>query len=218
MQLKLLNEIIGRVIGRQASEIVSLLAGKQNVNEFVIAKNLKLTINQTRNILYKLSDAGLVSFTRKKDRKKGWYTYFWTLDTEKSLLLLESNILLEIENLKNQLRSRENKRYYICNTCKVELNEESALLHEFTCSECGQVYELQTDKKVINELASKIKKLDESLVIIREELGKIREKAEKKKARIERKLEKKKIRKKRRERVKIKKVQKVKKVKKKKRK
>jgi len=181
MQIKLLNEIIGKVIGKQATEVVDLLSGKKNVNEFIIAKKLKLTINQTRNILYKLSDAGLVSFTRKKDKKKGWYTYFWTLNTEKSLVLLENNVLHEMENLKNQLKSRENKRYYVCNTCKVELNEETALLHNFICSECGQVYGLQTDKKAINDLILRIKKLEESLASIREELGKIREKETKKK-------------------------------------
>lgn len=176
MQIALLNEIISSVIGRQATEVVNILVGKKNVNEFLIAKKLKLTINQTRNILYKLSDANLVSFTRKKDRKKGWYTYFWTLNTEKALELLESNVNREIENLKGQVKSRENKRYYICNTCKVELNEETALLHNFTCGECGQVYELQTDKKVLSELMSRIRKLETSLSSIMEELRKVREK------------------------------------------
>ncbi|MBM3234135.1 hypothetical protein FJZ19_03500 [Candidatus Pacearchaeota archaeon] len=196
MQIKLLNEIIGKIIGKQALEVVDLLSGKKNVNEFLIAKKLKLTINQTRNILYKLSDAGLVSFTRKKDKKKGWYTYFWTLNTEKSLALLEQNVNYEIENLKSQLKSRENKRYYVCNTCKVELNEETALLHNFTCNECGQVYGLQTDKKVANELTLKIKKLEESLANIREELGKIREKESKKKQKEEKPKKKKKARRK----------------------
>ena len=176
MQIALLNEIISSVIGRQATEVVNILVGKKNVNEFLIAKKLKITINQTRNILYKLSDANLISFTRKKDRKKGWYTYFWTLNTEKALELLEANVNREMENLRGQVKSRENKRYYICNICKVELNEETALLHNFTCGECGQVYELQTDKKVLSELISKIRKLDASLLSIIEELRKAREK------------------------------------------
>ena len=51
-------------------EIVDLLYGKANVNEFLIAKKLNVTINQARNILYKLGDEGLVSFIRKKDKKK----------------------------------------------------------------------------------------------------------------------------------------------------
>lgn len=198
MQIKLLNEIVGSIAGRQASEVVNILLGKKNVNEFIIAKKLKLTINQTRNILYKLSDAGLVSFTRKKDKKKGWYTYFWTLNTEKSLELLEKRVTAEIDNLKSHLKNRESKRYYVCPVCKVEIGEENALLHNFTCSECGSVYELQTDKKIIADLNSGINKLNLAMMSIKEELGKIRVKDGKRKDRIEKKevKEKEKIRKK----------------------
>jgi len=187
MQIKLLNEILSNVVGRQASEIVNLLAGKKNVNEFILAKKLKLTINQVRNILYKLSHANLVSFTRKKDKRKGWYTYFWTLNVGKSLELLESNLSKELESMRNQLKNRESRRFYFCNTCKTEVNEETALLHNFTCNECGEVYELQTDKKIINDLMLKIKKLEAAIVVIAEELSKVRAKETKKQVSLDKK-------------------------------
>ena len=180
MQIKLLGSIVENIVGKQATQIVDLLFGKKNVNEFNIAKKLKLTINQTRTMLYKLSDAGIVSFIRKKDKRKGWYTYFWTLDTLKSLELLEQKIKEEIQNLQNQIKSRETKRYYLCKTCHVEVSEETALLNEFVCHECGQVYELNTDTKIINELNSKINKLSKELFSIQEELMKIREEDAKK--------------------------------------
>lgn len=187
MQIKLLSEIIGNVVGKQGVEIVSILEGKKNVNEFFIAKKLKLTINQTRNILYKLSDVGLVSFTRKKDKRKGWYTYFWTLNSEKSLELLENNVKNEIENLRNQLKNRQIKRYYICNTCKTEVSEETALLHNFICSECGEVYALQEDKKILNDLNLKINKLNNSLTNIQQELLVLRQKQQKKQDKLKKK-------------------------------
>jgi len=170
MQVDLLEKVVSDVTGKSASKIVKALYGKQNVNEFKIAKGLQLTINQTRNILYKLSDAGLVSFMRKKDKRKGWYTYFWTLDIEKCLLFLKEAINKDIEQLKNQLSNRETKRFYVCKSCGVELNEENALLNEFTCKECGQVYELNVDIKVINDLKGKIGKYDKDLEIINKEL------------------------------------------------
>jgi transcription factor E len=187
MQIKLLSEIVGNIAGKPGAEIVTILEGKKNVNEFIIAKKLKLTINQTRNILYKLSDAGVVSFTRKKDKRKGWYTYFWTLNSEKALELLENNVKNEIENLKNQLRNRELKRYYFCNTCKTEVNEENALLHNFICSECGEVYSLQTDKKILNDITSRLNKLLGSLSDIKQELSLSRSKEEKRRVRFEKK-------------------------------
>jgi len=183
MQTKLLKEVVGEIVGKQGTEIVNLLAGKKNVNEFLIAKKLKLTINQTRNILYKLSANNLVSFIRKKDKRKGWYIYFWTLNIEKSLELLEKIIKKEIENLQSQLKSRQNKRFYICKTCNIEVSEETALLSEFACKECGQVYDLAESEKIIKELEIKIKKLMKKLELIKKESAIIKQKEQKKRER-----------------------------------
>jgi len=67
---KFLKEVVVITVGKQAEPIADLLNAKKHVNEFIIAKKLGLTINQTRNILYKISNSGLVSFIRKKDKKK----------------------------------------------------------------------------------------------------------------------------------------------------
>ena len=54
MQIKFLKSIVEHLTSKQAVPIVDLLADKKDINEFLIAKKLGLTINQTRNILYKL--------------------------------------------------------------------------------------------------------------------------------------------------------------------
>lgn len=180
MQVDILKNIVEDIAGKQAREIVDLLIGKKDVNEFLIAKKLKLTINQTRNILYKLSDNGLVSFIRKKDKRKGWYIYFWTLDSLKSLEILEKKLLIETEHLKNQLKNRKIKRFYFCKTCNVEIGEETALLNHFTCAECGQVYSLAESDNVIKELESKINKIRKTVETIKEEKEKIEKTKEKK--------------------------------------
>lgn len=183
MQINLLEKVVGDVTGKSASGIVKSLYGKKNVNEFLIAKRLQLTINQTRNILYKLSDAGLVSFSRKKDKRKGWYTYFWTLDIEKCLIFLKDSIDKMMAQYQGQLKSREDKRFYICKTCGIEVNEENALLNDFACKECGVVYELHKDEKVVSDIKSKVNKFNKDLEIINTELGIIRVDNEKKKVR-----------------------------------
>jgi len=191
MQTELLTEVVSNVAGKSAANIVELLIGKKNVNEFIIAKKLNLTINQTRNILYKLSNFGLVTFTRKKDKKKAWYTYFWTLDVNKSLFLLRDMFEKDMANLKKQLEIRQNKRFFICKTCGIEVSEETALANNFACSECGEIYELNTDKKVVMELSQKISKAEKNIETVNEELSKIKEKEEKKAVRASKKLAKK---------------------------
>jgi len=183
MQINLLEKVVSDVTGKSASSIVKSLYEKKNVNEFLIAKKLQLTINQTRNLLYKLSDAGLVSFTRKKDKKKGWYTYFWTLNIEKCMLFLNNSIKNDLEHLHNQLKNRENKRFYICKGCNIEVNEENALLNDFTCKECGLVYELNKDEKVMIDIKNKISRFNKDLEIINSELEIVQKESEKRRIR-----------------------------------
>jgi len=185
MQTRLLKDIISEITGKQGADIVDLLQGKKNVNEFLIAKKLKLTINQTRNILYKLSAHNLVSFTRKKDKRKGWYIYFWTLNEEKCLGLLEKIINKELDNLRNQLKSRQTKRFYECKTCNIEVSEEKALINDFACKECGQIYTLSGNEQIQKEIKQRVSRLEKERENIEQEMGKIREKETKKRNRRE---------------------------------
>jgi transcription factor E len=184
MQVKFLKSIVETLVGKQAVPIIDLLTGKEHVNEFLIAKKLALTINQTRNILYKLFDYGLVSFIRKKDKKKGWYIYFWTLNIYQSLNLLEQTLRKELESLEIQLKNRKEKRYYSCNTCSIEVTEETALLNDFVCSECEEVYELSKNEELIKDLESKIGKIKKEIEMVAlermEEGGKLEKKKERK--------------------------------------
>jgi len=215
MQIKLLKNLIEDLAGVNSSRITDILFNKKDVNEFLIAKKMELTINQTRNILYKLSAEGLVSFTRKKDKRKGWYIYYWTLNTEKCLIKLKEMWLKKIDDLKHLLRSRESKRFYICKPCNIEVSEETALDHNFTCEECSEVYELADNTRAIKETKTKIAKTDKELEIIKNELEIIKTKILKKKARAEKKAEKEKMKKKKIKKKKIAKKKTSKKVKKK---
>ena len=160
-QVNLLKIVVSAVAGQQASGIVDILYDKKNVNEFLIAKKLKLTINQTRNLLYKLSDEGIVSFIRKKDKKKGgWYIYFWTL-----------NILKNIGNIGSRLNLKKTERFYHCENCSIESNEENALLYQYTCPECGEVLHVKDKGKEIEHLEKEIAKLEDLLKSVEYELG-----------------------------------------------
>src|SRR3989344_4280146 len=112
MLKKFLRDVITLVAGKQAEKITDLLDSEKYINEFLIAKKLDITINQARNILYKLSDHGLVSSIRKKDKRKGWYTYFWKIEVLSSMVFLKNIFEKRIEQLSNQIKSREMKEFY----------------------------------------------------------------------------------------------------------
>lgn len=169
MQVKLLKKIVEQVAGESAIGLIELLGDKKDLNEFLIAKKLNLTINQTRNLLYRLSHLGIISSIRKKDKRKGWYIYFWTLNNIRSLEILEAKIRVEIDQLEEQLASKKAKRFYKCASCGMEVSEEVALNTEFMCLECGEIYQLSNNVLLIEEIEKKILKLRRELEIVKKE-------------------------------------------------
>ncbi len=190
MQEKLLYNLIEDLAGEGNGRIVEILFNKKDVNEFLIAKKMELTINQVRNILYKLSNHGLVSFIRKKDKKKGWYIYYWTLNTEKSLALIEQFLKKKISNFNEQLNNRQTKRYYTCPYCQIEVTEDIALEHGFSCEECAEIYELSINTPHIRDIKTKTTRTTRELDQIKAELEVVREKLRKKKERAIKKADK----------------------------
>jgi len=172
MLKKFLKDVVSIIAGKPAEDIVDLLDTKKYVNEFIISKKLNLTINQTRNILYKVSDQGLVSSIRKKDKKKGWYTYFWKIEPLKSLEFLKTDLVRKINATESQINSRETKRFYVCEGCHIEMAEENALLCNFTCNECGSVFTLKDNAKTLKEMKKVVERLKGDLVLVDEEIVK----------------------------------------------
>lgn len=180
MQIEILKDVVSLVAGERAKGIVDLLFGKKNVNEFLISKKLKLTINQTRNVLYKLGDEGLVSFVRKKDSKKGgWYTYFWTLNLGKGLIKFRDKLIKDMDGLKQQINRKKTERFYYSPNCKIEFTEEAALTNNYTCPECGEILQSKDNSKEIVLLEKDLKKNEGMLQKVQEEIEILTEQEEK---------------------------------------
>ncbi|HTY44196.1 MAG TPA: hypothetical protein VMC80_03060 [Patescibacteria group bacterium] len=179
MQQKFLKDAFSLIIGKQGEDIVNIIDSKKYVNEFLIAKKLDLTINQTRNILYKLLDSGLISSIRKKDKKKGWYTYFWKIESLKTMEFLRDTFLKKIEQFQSNIKSRESKQFYFCERCNIEYTGENALLNNFTCPECGSLLTLKDNTKVIEELRKEMDKIKKQKEILEQDISEEKEKLNK---------------------------------------
>ncbi|MBI4146459.1 hypothetical protein HY489_03930 [Candidatus Woesearchaeota archaeon] len=80
---KTIDEVVSELTGQDVLQLVKHLRNKSNVSEFKLAGTMKKEINLVRNMLYRLYDHNLVSFIRKKDKKKGWYIYYWTFNQKR---------------------------------------------------------------------------------------------------------------------------------------
>ncbi|MBU2523170.1 MAG: hypothetical protein KKE23_02675 [Nanoarchaeota archaeon] len=177
---ELLKELVSKISGKNTEVIVDIISGGKPVNEFKIAERLKLTINQTRNILYKLLAQGMVYSIRKKDVKKGWYIYSWSINYQKSMEKLTEMKKKEINQYEHVLQSRQSKRFYVCPSECIEVSDENAMLHDFKCQECGQLLQFKSFEQEIQDLKSKIDLARAEISIIKVELDKVHVEREKK--------------------------------------
>lgn len=167
-----LKVVFRRIAGKNAEDLIEILYNKENINEFKIAERLKKNINEVRNMLYKLSSFNVISSTRKKDKRKGWYTYFWTLNLEKALDTLLRLKEQELFNLEHIIKSRSLKQFYFCESDNIEMSEETALHHNFLCPECSQLLTPVNEEKKIKEMNLRVE-------ASRKEINELREKVEK---------------------------------------
>jgi len=206
--LQILENFVNEVAGKDAVKLVNLMKERENISEFTLAEDLKLSINQVRNLLYKLNEHNLVYSSRKKDREKGWYIYYWTFNFKHARDILTSKKRSRINHLHEELKTESQKGFYVCPNNDIRVDLEEALEYNFKCPECGALLKQEDSIKRISEIQNEITRLTHEL----EELNKPITIAPKKE---EEKLEKVKKVKKRFKKIKKKK-HKVKKIKKKK--
>jgi transcription initiation factor TFIIE subunit alpha len=160
---KLVEDVVRSVAGEDVLPLVKLLKNKKNVSEFKLAEALKLEINVTRNMLYRLYHANLVSFIRRKDKKKGWYIYYWTFKL-KQVKHLAVNLKKEkLEKLNDRLTREKEGSFFVCpNTC-MRLDFEQAVGFEFKCPECATIMLQEANEEKIKQLQDEIKVLEKEI-------------------------------------------------------
>jgi transcription initiation factor TFIIE subunit alpha len=146
--------------GEKAYDLYKVLKGKENVDEFLIANKLQISINQLRNLIYKFEQHNLITSTRKKDRKKGWYIYFFT-QNEKQIEELVAKLRNEkIKDLQRQLDKEAAHEFYRCPNKCMRLTTENAMENSFMCLECGNLLELESQEKNLTRIKKAIKELE----------------------------------------------------------
>jgi len=144
-------------------KILSILQKKKNVVEENIAKALKLKINDTRKLLYKLYEKRLATYEKKGDpEKKWWYIYYWNLDRVRIQELFLEFRRKQIEKKRRELEA-ELKYAFECKSCKAKYPYEEALETEFTCPACGSVLEEAKATATAKKLQKEIEEMEKAL-------------------------------------------------------
>jgi len=160
---KEIEKLILNISGEEGLILYKLLKTKNNVSEFILADKLKKSINQVRNLLYKFDVYNLITSTRKKDRKKGWYVYYWTFVEQRAK---EAIILIkrkELTKLKSQLEREKSYNFFLCPKKCIRLTYETAMENQFQCLECGSILMPENNTKTIKNLEKEINDLEKEI-------------------------------------------------------
>jgi len=160
---KIIDSVITEVAGADVIPLVDTLKKKKNISEFDLAKDIDREVNQTRNMLYRLFNANLVTFIRKKDKQKGWYIYYWTFNPKRVQYLFTYLKRKRLQKLEERVEREESNHFFMCMNKCIRLDFEQAMDFEFKCPECNEIMNQEENQAVVDNVKKEIIKLEKEL-------------------------------------------------------
>jgi len=155
-----IEEVVIETLGEDALPLLHAMKNKVNVSEFKLADKINKEVNSTRNLLYKLHNLNVASFIRRKDKKKGWYIYYWTLNKKGAEHSLKKQKVAKKEILLERLKREKSGNFFICPENCIRLDFDKAFEFEFKCPECGETIHPEDNRNKIKKLEENLKKLE----------------------------------------------------------
>lgn len=156
------EEMISSLVGEETLKIINLLKKKKKLSEIALSNYLKKDIKIIRSLIYKLSNYNLVYSTKEKDKEKGWYIFYWSLNPKEIEYLYFKKKKEKLEKLKEELNKIKGLIFSCSKQC-VLLDFDQASEFEFHCPECGGLVEQTYNSKAEKELIKRIEKLEKEL-------------------------------------------------------
>lgn len=181
---EMIKKTISHVAGEDVLPLVEKLKKQDNLSEFILAKEVNYEINIVRNMLYRLYHANLVSFTRKKDKQKGWYIYYWTFRPNKIKDLVDKIDKERLEGLRSRYEREKGKEFYRCPTRCMRFEFMQAMEYDFKCPECGSIMNHEDNSENLGRIQKEIDELQQKIALKKQ----MREQYEKERALAEKKL------------------------------
>jgi transcription initiation factor TFIIE subunit alpha len=147
--------------GEDAIKILSVLLKLGNNDEITdekLAEQSSVKLNIVRKILYILNENKLTCFHRQRDKKSGWFVYYWKSCEENLGLLLEERKKQVLEKLSIRLKFEEDNLFFLCDHgCLKRFVFVDAMESDFKCPVCNQgKLEADNNKETVKFLKEKI--------------------------------------------------------------
>ncbi|NUN11060.1 hypothetical protein HUU53_00235 [Candidatus Micrarchaeota archaeon] len=158
---KLIQPFISEVAGERGLKVIEAI-GDGAIDEKIEEKT-KYKMAEIRHVLNLLHNHGIVEYSRVKNLETGWFTYTWSVNSDRAL----SNYLMKKKNEYEELRSRlsasENTTIYACKAGCCKLPFDEAFDAQFKCPSCEKKLQYTENKSELKELETKISSLQQIL-------------------------------------------------------
>ena len=171
---QLLIDIVTDLAGEDAKSIaLVLLSMHQEATDEEISQILNMRLSDVRRSLYDLADIQIAQSRKIRNKKTGWYVYYWRLLPERVFTIVKKKQEDTLNRLNIRLDFERDNVTFSCNTasCKKYSFDES-MQHDFTCPDCLNRLESLDNAFIIRILEgeiTKLKKLDDEISVLHKE-------------------------------------------------
>ena len=168
MQVKTVNHMkdvnavifgfLEELLGEGGVEVASTIYDNEYTDE-EIAKETGIRVNTVRKVLYRLYDNRLASYRRTRDKKTGWYIYYWKMDLNKASEIMRNLEQEYLQKLLQTLEYERNNMFFKCDNGCNKVVFDTASEHDFRCPECQGILSYCDNSSIVQNLEDQIRRL-----------------------------------------------------------
>jgi transcription initiation factor TFIIE subunit alpha len=152
-------EFLEGLLGEGGVEVASTIYDNEYTDE-EIAKETNIRVNTVRKVLYRLYDNRLASYRRTRDKKTGWYIYYWKMDLNKASEVMRSLEKEYLQQLMERLEHERNNMFFSCDNGCDKVIFDVASENDFRCPGCNGRLSYVDNSSLVRSLEEQIKKLE----------------------------------------------------------
>jgi transcription initiation factor TFIIE subunit alpha len=145
------------LVGDEGMDVVKRVTDEE-VSDVDLAEDMELKANIIRKHLYRLYEAGVVTYRRHRS-KTGWYTYYWKLHPNRINMAIGELKQSQAKELQEILDYERDNHFYECTNGCIRAIFDEAIEHQFRCPRCEEKLEFMDNAKRVSELERQVAKL-----------------------------------------------------------
>ena len=157
------ERILNRVAGDHGAEVAQILIEEEEATDEEIANEIEIRLNLVRKILYDLYENEVVDYKRTRDEDTGWYIYYWHMEPDKALELLNENNETLLKKLRDRLDHEKSTMFFKCENNHPRVEFDEAVDTGFECPDCEEKLEEFDNSGIVDSLERQIETLNQQL-------------------------------------------------------